>query len=270
MLTKVIDWLCWNRRQVKVERLFQRHPRRNVQQLFNDSYVEEVAVCRDLQILSDNGWHDVSVIMKLAEQSTITITTTSGHAVTGADEHIVFDDLLNEVKLGDINVGDFVQTKDGVELVTVVKKNTDVNSLFDVSVDSDTHRYYTNGILSHNSWIAGAFLLWFSIFNDDKHSLVVSNKEKNAKEMIHRVRYMYERLPNWIKPGVTADGWNKHSVAFENNSRIESQATTEDSGRGLSISLMFCLDGGNTVEVKDNVTGEVRTMTLQELYDVLT
>lgn len=89
------------------------------------------------------------------------------------------------------------------------------------------------------SWIAGAFLMWFAIFKPEKTVLILSNKNDNAMEMIHRVQFMYERLPHWLKPGVTGDGWNKHSVAFDNGSRIISQATTENSGRGMSSSLIF-------------------------------
>lgn len=89
------------------------------------------------------------------------------------------------------------------------------------------------------SWIAGAFLLWFAMFHFDKTVLIASNKNDNAMEMIHRVRYIYERVPHWLKPGLTADGWNKHSVAFDNGSRIISQATSANTGRGLSISLLF-------------------------------
>jgi hypothetical protein len=89
------------------------------------------------------------------------------------------------------------------------------------------------------SWIAGAFLLWFATFHSEKTVVIASNKNDNAMEMIHRVRFIYERLPHWIKPGLTADGWNKHAVAFDNHSRIISQATSENTGRGLSISLLF-------------------------------
>lgn len=89
------------------------------------------------------------------------------------------------------------------------------------------------------SWLAGAYLLWYATFVDEQTILILSNKNDNAMEMIHRVRFIYEKLPHWIKAGLTADGWNKHSVSFDNGSRIISQATSENSGRGLSISLLF-------------------------------
>lgn len=89
------------------------------------------------------------------------------------------------------------------------------------------------------SWIAGAFLLWFAMFKFEKTVVIASNKNDNAMEMIHRVRFIYERLPHWLKPGLADDGWNKHSCGFDNGSRIISQATSEDTGRGFAVSLLF-------------------------------
>lgn len=89
------------------------------------------------------------------------------------------------------------------------------------------------------SWIAGAYLLWFAMFHFEKTVVIASNKNDNAMEMIHRIRFIYERVPQWLKPGLPEDGWNKHSVAFDNGSRIISQATSENTGRGLAISLLF-------------------------------
>jgi len=86
---------------------------------------------------------------------------------------------------------------------------------------------------------SAAFILWFSIFHFDKTVLIASNKNKNAMEMIQRIRFAYENLPFWIKPGIVDDGWNKHSVGFDNGTRIMSEATSETSGRGLSISLLY-------------------------------
>lgn len=86
---------------------------------------------------------------------------------------------------------------------------------------------------------SAAYLLWFASFHPEKTILIASNKNDNAMEMIYRIRFMYERLPHWLKPGLADDGWNKHSVGFDNGSRIHSTATSENSGRGLSISLLF-------------------------------
>lgn len=86
---------------------------------------------------------------------------------------------------------------------------------------------------------AAVYILWFAIFHFDKQILVASNKNKGAMKMIHRIKYAYECLPMWLKPGVLDDGWNKHNISFDNKSIIDSTATSEDSGRGDSISLLF-------------------------------
>lgn len=86
---------------------------------------------------------------------------------------------------------------------------------------------------------AGAYLLWYACFHDAKNILIASNKNSNAMEMIHRIRLGYENLPHWLKPGVVDDGWNKHNIGFDNGTRIISEATSEKSGRGLSISLLY-------------------------------
>lgn len=89
------------------------------------------------------------------------------------------------------------------------------------------------------SWSAAAYLLWYACFEFHKDVLIASNKNDNAMEMIHRIREMYEHLPNWIKPGLADDGWNKHSVKFDNKCRIVSTATAPNSGRGLTVALLF-------------------------------
>jgi hypothetical protein len=86
---------------------------------------------------------------------------------------------------------------------------------------------------------SAAYLLWYAMFHFDKTILIASNKNSNAMEMILRIRFAYESLPHWLKPGILEDGWNKHEIGFDNGSRIVSTATSEDSGRGMSISLLF-------------------------------
>lgn len=82
-----------------------------------------------------------------------------------------------------------------------------------------------------------AFLLWYTCFQFDKTVLVASNKNSNAMEIMARIIYAYEELPMWLKPGTKYA--TKHSLEFDNGSKIYSQATTESTGRGLSLSLLM-------------------------------
>lgn len=85
-----------------------------------------------------------------------------------------------------------------------------------------------------------AFLLWYAIFQSEKTVLIASNKSTNAMELIGKIKFAYEELPHWLKPGIDADNWNKHHLGFDNKSRIVSTTTSKDSGRGLAISLIYC------------------------------
>ncbi len=87
--------------------------------------------------------------------------------------------------------------------------------------------------------VAVAFLLWYACFHFDKTILVTSRANEHAMEIIMRIRFAYEQLPHFIKPGIKDDAYNKHEVGFDNNSRIISAATSANAGRGYSISLLY-------------------------------
>lgn len=85
-----------------------------------------------------------------------------------------------------------------------------------------------------------AYLLWYVMFQSDKTVLIASNKSSNAMELIAKIQFAYEELPNFLKPGIDDVNWNKHTCSFDNKSRIVSTTTSKDSGRGLAISLIYC------------------------------
>ena len=85
---------------------------------------------------------------------------------------------------------------------------------------------------------AAGYLLWFAMFQPDSTILIAAHKYTGAQEIMQRVRYAYELCPDFIRAGVTS--YNKGSIDFENGSRIVSQTTTETTGRGMSITLLYC------------------------------
>ena len=85
---------------------------------------------------------------------------------------------------------------------------------------------------------ASIYLAWYAMFNPDQTILIAAHKYTGAQEIMQRIRYVYETCPNHIRAGVTS--YNKGSIEFENGSRIISQTTTGNTGRGLSISLLYC------------------------------
>ncbi len=85
---------------------------------------------------------------------------------------------------------------------------------------------------------AAGYLLWYAMFNPDQTILVAAHKYTGAQEIMQRIRYAYELCPDYIRCGVT--NYNKGSIEFDNGSRIVSATTTGNTGRGMSISLLYC------------------------------
>jgi len=112
---------------------------------------------------------------------------------------------------------------------------------FQVELIDNYHNYrYSVSLISRQmgkSTVAAAYLLWYAMFNDDVTILVASNKHEGAMEIMHRLRYAYENLPDFIRAGSLS--YNKKSIEFDNGSRIISQATTENTGRGLTLNLVY-------------------------------
>lgn len=85
---------------------------------------------------------------------------------------------------------------------------------------------------------AAIYLCWYAMFHPDQTILIAAHKYTGAQEIMQRIRYVYELCPDYIRAGVIS--YNKGSIEFENNSRIVSQTTTGNTGRGMAISLLYC------------------------------
>jgi hypothetical protein len=102
------------------------------------------------------------------------------------------------------------------------------------------HRFNINMLprQSGKTTCASAYLLWFAMFHPDQTILIAAHKYTGAQEIMQRIRYGYELCPDFIRAGVVS--YNKGSMEFDNGSRIVSQTTTGTTGRGMSISLLYC------------------------------
>lgn len=101
------------------------------------------------------------------------------------------------------------------------------------------HRFNVNllGRQLGKTTTAAGYLLWYAMFMNDSTILVAAHKHTGAQEIMSRIRYAYELCPDHIRCGVKS--YNKQSLEFDNGSRIIAQTTTETTGRGLSLSLLY-------------------------------
>lgn len=103
-----------------------------------------------------------------------------------------------------------------------------------------SHRFSVNmlGRQMGKTTTAVGYLLWYAMFVDNSTILIAAHKYTGAQEIMQRLRYAYETCPDHIRAGVTS--YNKQSIEFENGSRIVAQTTTETTGRGMSVSMLYC------------------------------
>lgn len=111
----------------------------------------------DLEIWTDSGWQDIVSLNETIPYLKYYIRTSAGKELECADDHIVFDENLNEIFVKDLQVGSKITTEDGNEEIIEIVNTGIEEQMYDfVLSDSSDHRYYTNGILSHNTAIAKA------------------------------------------------------------------------------------------------------------------
>lgn len=190
----------------------------------------------NLKVLTDTGYEPVSKI-HLTQPYTHWIIKTSNFQLQCADNHIVFDEKIEEVFIKDLKIGDTIQTKNGSEKIISIIKTKFKTSMFDATVDHHNHRLYTNGILSHNTICSSIMMLHYVLFNNNKNVLVTANKLDTAVEVLDKIREIYQRLPFFLQQGII--NWNQKFMVFENKSRIKGFATTKTSSIGQTADFLY-------------------------------
>ncbi len=191
----------------------------------------------DLLVEAPAGYVPISASRKTVPYEPYKLILENGLTLTGADHHIVMNDIGTERRLIDLAPGELIQTKQGLSAVVSVMQAGKEEQMYDLEVDHPSHTYYTNDIVSHNTTVIAAYLLWFACFRSEKYVLVASKDNDAAIDVMDRIRYGYEELPMWLKPGCIYN--NRHEIVFDNDSAIKSSATTEGTGRGRAVSLLM-------------------------------
>lgn len=89
------------------------------------------------------------------------------------------------------------------------------------------------------STLAAFTMWWITFFQSDRPVYALSKTEREAQKLLDKVKYGYDRLPDWMKergPSVTTKTLQK--VAFSNDSTIECLPAT-DPARGESAYMIF-------------------------------
>lgn len=90
---------------------------------------------------------------------------------------------------------------------------------------------------SGKTTIMAGFMAWQMIFNEDYKMACLAHKESQAREILDRVKLIYENLPKWLQAGVHT--WNRNSIQTDNGCTIEIGATSSGTIRGKAFNLVY-------------------------------
>lgn len=167
-----------------------------------DKFIEAYRV-NDLQVLTPNGWVDIEGIGKTIEFDEWRIVTSDGKELICADKHILYrcDDVdhvkkkfnRTEIFCQDLKLGDFILTKDGPEMIMDLSKTGKKSHMYDLQISEGSgKKYYTNGILSHNS-------LWMQNFAfksaDLGFNVLYVTLEMSERKVLKRIGSMRLKIP---------------------------------------------------------------------------
>jgi ATP-dependent Clp protease ATP-binding subunit ClpC len=107
------------------------------------------------EVLSDTGWVSIDRIHETIKYEIYEVHLENGYCLKWADDHILFNEKMEEVYCKDLQCGQIIITDEGKSVVKLVIKTEEFDNMYDLELSGDSnHRYYTNGILSHNTQLA--------------------------------------------------------------------------------------------------------------------
>jgi len=89
------------------------------------------------------------------------------------------------------------------------------------------------------STLGAGYSLWLMLFHQDKNVLCIATKQETAKNMVTKVRFMYDSLPSWLREKNKPIEDSKLTLRLNNGSQIKATAASSDAGRSEAVSLLI-------------------------------
>lgn len=167
-----------------------------------DKFIEAYEV-DNLEVLTPNGWINIEGIGKTIEYDEWRIFTSDGKELICADTHLLYrcDNMnfetkkcdLTEIYCKNLQIGDFIMTKDGPEMIMEFGLTGNKSHMYDLQLsEGSSKQYYTNDILSHNSlWMQN-----FAVKSADLGSNVLYiTLEMSERKVMKRLGAMRLKIP---------------------------------------------------------------------------
>jgi len=89
------------------------------------------------------------------------------------------------------------------------------------------------------STLSAGYSLWLMLFHQDKNILCIATKQETAKNMVTKVKFMYDNLPSWLREKDKPIEDNKLTLRLNNGSQIKATSASSDAGRSEAVSLLL-------------------------------
>lgn len=157
------------------------------------NFVETINL-NDYEVETDEGFVDIVNLNITTPYQIYILKTFGGLELKCADNHIIFDENYNEVFVKDLNSGDHIITKNGIDCVESIVNTGVFENMYDLELSKESkHRYYCNGILSHNSHLAKR--LAYEMFGDEKNIVRLDMSEYSDKTSAAK---LYGTSPGYV------------------------------------------------------------------------
>ncbi len=110
----------------------------------------------NLEVLTDEGYVEIKNLHETIPYDVYELTLSDGRTLKCADNHIVFNENMEEVFIKDLEVGDRILVENNEKSIVVNVESLGYKEvMYDLELTEESNRrYYTNGILSHNTHLA--------------------------------------------------------------------------------------------------------------------
>jgi len=165
------------------------------------------------------------------------VETEDGLSIECADNHLLYTPKGQTIFTRKLKVGYSVLTRKGISKVSKVKKLSKKKFVFDLTIGTGNHSYYTDDFVSHNSIVSGIFIVWYLLCNSHKTVVLTSVNEKKVKELVEKIENILKELPFYMKLGMIYKNVLSHK--YDNECKLLAETTTSASGAGATAGLFY-------------------------------
>ena len=161
--------------------LFDKHELESLKKITKTTKISEY------EVLTDDGFVDVEALHETIPYEVFHLKLSNGKELKCADNHIVFDENMNEVFVKDLVIGDRIMVDEGKKSIVIHNEQLGYEEvMYDLELkEGSNRRYYTNGILSHNTHLAKSIAE--ILFGDPEKVVRVDMSEFMEKHNVSRL-----------------------------------------------------------------------------------